>query len=430
MKYTITTLGCKVNRYESEAIATILNKNGFTACEDNETADVYILNSCTVTATGDQKVRQTIRREHKKHPNAIVILTGCMAQAFPEKAEELPEVDIIMGTKNRSNIIKHIMAFNSHKQRIIDISSHNKNDKFEQMEIDDFSERTRAYLKIQDGCNRYCSYCIIPFARGYVRSKPLVDIQAEIEKIAQKGFKEVVLTGINLSCYGQDLELELYDAVKLCCNINGIERIRLGSLEPELLSEDVIIKLSKLTKLCPQFHLSLQSGCDETLKRMNRHYNSFEYKEIVDNLRKHFNNPAITTDIMVGFPNESDEEFEQSLNFAKEISFAQAHIFAYSRRSGTKADLMDGQISNKTKEERSKKMILVTNLTRANYLKTLVGEEHQILFEAEKDKNVYLGYTDTYAPVLLSSTVNIKGKILKAKIYDSDSDFCYAKLKI
>ncbi len=428
MKYKITTLGCKVNRYESEVLASILNKNGFTPCEKTEQADIFILNSCTVTSTGDQKVRQTLRREQGKNPNAVIILTGCMAQAFPEKSSELTGVDIILGTANRAKIIDHIMNFISTKQRIIDVSEHKKGEKFEKMELDNFSDRTRAYVKIQDGCDRFCSYCIIPFARGRVRSKPIEDMQREFTALANKGFKEIVLTGINLSCYGQDLGLTLLDALKTANETDGIERIRLGSLEPELLSEDLIIKIAKLTKLCPQFHLSLQSGCDETLKKMNRHYTSAEYKEIVDNLRKHFDNPAITTDIMVGFPQETDEEFKTSLEFAKEISFAQAHVFAYSKREGTKAFSMTGQIPNKDKDLRSKEMIKQTDLSREAYHQTLVGKTFKVLFEQEKEKNVYIGHTTSYVPVLVSSPSDLKGKIETVHIASADKNYCYGGL--
>ncbi len=428
MKFKITTLGCKVNRYESEALSTILIKNGFSVCKDGETPDIFILNSCTVTATGDQKVRQTLRKERRASESAIIILTGCMAQAFPEKAEMLPEADIIMGTKNRNNIIRHITGFLSHKQRIIDIEKHENNEKFESMEIEDFSERTRAYIKIQDGCNRFCSYCIIPFARGRVRSKPLEDFENELHKIAQKDFLEVVLTGINLSCYGQDLDLTLYDAVKLACDNEKIQRVRLGSLEPELLDEELIIKLSKLEKLCPQFHLSMQSGCDETLKRMNRHYNTFEYETIVNNLRKHFDNPAITTDIMVGFPSETDEEFSKTLAFVEKIEFSGAHVFAYSRRSGTVADKMEDQIDNKTKAERSRKMISLTDLSKENYHKGLKGTVQKVLFETQKMKNVYIGHSPTYVPVICSSTENISGKIKEVLIRNGDKDYCYGEL--
>lgn len=429
MKYKITTLGCKVNRYESEAIATILNKNGFNPVQKGETADVFILNSCTVTATGDQKVRQTLRKEQKNNPQAITILTGCMAQAFPEKSAQLNGVDILLGTANRKNIIKHIMNFISTKQQIIDVVPHEKGEKFESMELDDFSDRTRAYIKIQDGCDRFCSYCIIPYARGRVRSKPLEELVHELKKLAEKGFKEIVLTGINLSCYGKDLGLNLYDAIKATCKTQGIERVRLGSLEPELLTEDLIEKIAKEEKFCPQFHLSLQSGCDETLKRMNRHYDTKEYNEIVENLRKHFKNPAITTDIMVGFPDESDEEFAQNLAFAQKIKFAQAHVFAYSRREGTRANEMKNQIPNKTKEERSRLMIKATDKTREEYYALKKGEDVEVLFETEKDKNVYLGHTKSYVPVLCSSPSDLRGKIKTVHIENSDQQYCFGRTK-
>lgn len=430
MKYKILTLGCKVNRYESEAIATILKRNGMVATEKGETADVFILNSCTVTSTGDQKVRQSLRREKAKNPDAVIVLTGCMAQAFPEKSSELEEADIILGTSNRSRIIEHIMQFISHKQRIIDITKHENGEKFEKMEIDDFSDRTRAYIKIQDGCNRFCSYCIIPYARGRVRSKPLEDLRLELEKIAQKGYKEVVLTGINLSCYGQDLGLGICDAIECANNVEKLERIRLGSLEPELLTIDVINRMKKSQKLCPQFHLSLQSGSDGTLQRMNRHYDTAEYHEIVQNLRNTFENCAITTDIMVGFPGETDKEFEENLNFAKKVKFAQAHVFAYSIRPGTKAAVMENQITKKVKEDRSHQMIKATDATRSAYFDEMIGKTFDVLFEREISKNVFEGYTNNYVPVICSSGTNIKGEILKAVLDYHDDKACFGKIII
>ncbi len=406
----------------------MLEKSGIMQAQNDEPSDIVIINSCTVTASSDRKVRQLFRKAKKENPDAMMVLTGCMAQAFPEKSQELDDADIILGTSNRKRLVKHIMDFLSHKQRIVDIESHENGEEFEDMEISSFSDRTRAYLKIQDGCNRFCSYCIIPYARGRVRSKKLEHIEKELNNLAQNGYKEVVLTGINLSCYGQDLELDLCDAVELACNINGIERIRLGSLEPEKLELDVIKRLAKCKKLCPQFHLSLQSGCDETLQRMNRHYNTDEYRTIVKNLREHFENVAITTDVMVGFPLESDEEFESSLNFVKEIGFAQLHVFAYSKRPGTKACEMKGQIVKSVKDSRSRLMIAQGNSDKLDFNRSLVGQSFPVLFEREVKKNVYEGHTANYTSVLVSSSKDLRGGIYPVKINDFDQEYCYATL--
>lgn len=429
MKVTITTLGCKVNQYESEAIAEMLAENGIVRAEKGETADIAIVNSCTVTAQSDQKVRQTLRRMKKANPDAVMVLTGCMAQAFPDAAQKLEEADIILGTSGRGRLIEHIMTFIASRQRIIDVAQHENGEKFESMKISSFSERTRAFIKIEDGCNRFCSYCIIPYARGRVRSKPLEELKAEVKKLADSGYKEIVLTGINLSAYGQDLGLHLCDAVEAACEDDGISRVRLGSLEPEQLSWEVIQRLAKQEKLCPQFHLSLQSGCDETLRRMNRHYSCDEYRAIVANLRRAFDNAAITTDIMVGFPGESDEEFEKSLNFAREIAFAKVHVFAYSRRPGTKAYDAPQQVESKKKEDRSRRMIEATEKTQQIFFAKQVGLTESVLFEREADKNVFEGHTMNYTPVRAVSAGKIKGEILSVLITDTSSEFCIGRIK-
>ncbi|MDD6274688.1 MAG: tRNA (N(6)-L-threonylcarbamoyladenosine(37)-C(2))-methylthiotransferase MtaB [Clostridiaceae bacterium] len=415
MRVKFVTLGCKVNQYESQAMLGVLNKKGILTAE-NDDANIFVLNSCTVTAESDRKVRQTLRRIRKLHPEAIIVLTGCMVQAFPKISEELKEADIILGNVNRSRLFEHIMNYMSSKQRIIDIDSHENGEKFEKMEVESFSERTRAYIKIEDGCNRFCSYCIIPYARGRVRSKELCELKKETEVLGKNGYKEIVLTGINLSCYGSDIGLSLADAIECVCADENIERVRLGSLEPEMLTPDVIERLSKQSKLCPQFHLSLQSGSDATLKRMNRHYTSAEYKEIVNNLRSSFKNTAITTDIMVGFAGETEEEFSENLNFAKEIKFSKAHVFAYSKRPGTRADKFPNQLTNKVKEERSHLMIEATKETELEFLNTQLGLTEKVLFEHETEKGVYFGYTMNYTPVLVKSETNLHGKILEVKL--------------
>ena len=425
MKVSTITLGCKVNQYETQAMLNQLLQGGFSACQTGEDADIILLNSCTVTATSDHKVKQTLHKARREHPHAVIVLTGCMPQAFPELAEDLTDADIVLGNSNRSSLLPHILQYLSTRQRIIDIVPHQTKEKFESMSVENFYERTRAFIKIQDGCNRFCSYCIIPYARGRVRSKPLDDLIAEVTQLAEKGYKEIVLTGINLSAFGQDINLHLCDAVEAVCAINGIERVRLGSLEPEQLSEDVIIRLSKQQKLCPQFHLSLQSGCDETLKRMNRHYTTEEYRTIVQNLRNAFDNAAITTDIMVGFPGETEEEFMQSLEFAKEISFSKVHVFAYSQRPGTKACNAPNQITKKVKETRSKQMMHVTNQTKQAFLNQQCGTIQDVLVEREINTNLYEGYTANYTPVQFHSDKNLCGQLVAVHITKANENDCY-----
>ena len=425
MKVSTITLGCKVNQYETQAMLNQLLQGGFSACQTGEDADIILLNSCTVTSTSDHKVKQTLHKARREHPHAVIVLTGCMPQAFPELAEDLTDADIVLGNSNRSSLLPHILQYLSTRQRIIDIVPHQTKEKFESMSVENFYERTRAFIKIQDGCNRFCSYCIIPYARGRVRSKPLDDLIAEVTQLSEKGYKEIVLTGINLSAFGQDINLHLCDAVEAVCAINGIERVRLGSLEPEQLSEDVIIRLSKQQKLCPQYHLSLQSGCDEPLKRRNRHYTTEEYRTIVQNLRNAFDNAAITTDIMVGFPGETEEEFMQSLEFAKEISFSKVHVFAYSQRPGTKACNAPNQITKKVKETRSKQMMHVTNQTKQAFLNQQCGTIQDVLVEREINTNLYEGYTANYTPVQFHSDKNLCGQLVAVHITKANENDCY-----
>lgn len=428
MKVSTITLGCKVNQYETQAMLNQLLQGGFSACQTGQDADIILLNSCTVTSTSDHKVKQTLHKARREHPHAVIVLTGCMPQAFPELAEDLTDADIVLGNSNRSSLLPHILQYLSTRQRIIDIVPHQSKEKFESMSVENFYERTRAFIKIQDGCNRFCSYCIIPYARGRVRSKPLDDLIAEVTQLSKKGYKEIVLTGINLSAFGQDINLHLCDAVEAVCAINGIERVRLGSLEPEQLSEDVIARLSKQQKLCPQFHLSLQSGCDDTLKRMNRHYTTEEYRTIVQNLRNAFDNTAITTDIMVGFPGETEEEFLQSLAFAKEISFSKVHVFAYSQRPGTKACNAPNQITKKIKETRSKQMMHVTNQTKQAFLNQQCGTTQDVLVEREISPNLYEGYTANYTPVQFHSDKNLCGQLIQIHITKANENDCYGTL--
>ena len=428
MKVSAITLGCKVNQYETQAMLGKLSAAGFTPCSSGEEADVVLINSCTVTAASDHKVRQTLHRTRKQNPHAVIVLTGCMPQAFPEAAQALEDADVVLGNSNRASLVPDILQYLSSRQRVIDIVPHETGEAFEAMKVESFYERTRAFVKIQDGCNRFCSYCIIPYARGRIRSKPLDELKQELARLGKNGYREVVLTGINLSAYGQEIGLHLCDAVEAACAVPEIARVRLGSLEPEQLQDDVIARLAKQEKLCPQFHLSLQSGCDETLRRMNRHYDTAEYRRIVNTLRSVFPNAAITTDMMVGFAGETEEEFAKSLAFAKEIAFAKVHVFAYSRRPGTVAYNMPGQVTNAVKEERSRALIAATEETRRVFMQQQLGRTEPVLFEQEAAKNVWEGYTANYTPVHVASQEALSGKILPVYLESCAGDFCMGTL--
>lgn len=427
MKAAFYTLGCKVNQYETEYMSELLKNAGFEIVTPDKEADFYIINSCTVTATADQKSRQNVRKFKRKHPDSAVIITGCMPQAFPKQAQELSEADIIMSNKEDGDILKLINQYLTDKKRIVSISPHENGERFESCTINRFSERIRAFVKIEDGCDRFCSYCIIPKARGRVRSKPLAELKEEIESLAESGIREIVLVGINLSAYGKGENFNIADAVELCAKTDGIERIRLGSLEPDHITDDIIDRLGKINKFCPQFHLSLQSGCDKTLKSMNRHYTANEYKKLCDKLRNTFKDCSITTDVMVGFNNESEEDFEDSLNFVKSIRFEKVHTFPYSEREGTSASKHGDSVHKSEKERRAKIMIDENEIIRQEYFKALIGKCTEVLFENEVDKNIYQGYTRSYIPVRINSSENIIGKTINVVIKDYNDEFCIAE---
>lgn len=426
MKIAFFTLGCKVNQYESQAMAERMVKCGFELVSPNEKSDVYVINSCTVTAESDRKTRQTVRRFKRKNPDSIVVLTGCMPQAFPEDADALKEADIVLGNKNNIRLPELIKRYFSCGQRIIEIENHETGDKFIGDSISGFEGRTRAIVKIEDGCNRFCSYCIIPYSRGRVRSKPIDELEAELRTLSDAGFIEIVLVGINLSSYGSDIGLSICDAVELAAGMN-FERIRLGSLEPDHITDDVIERLAKVDKFCPQFHISLQSGCDNTLKAMNRHYTSAEYKDLCTKLRNSFDETTITTDIMVGFPTESEEDFADNVNFAKEIGFEKVHVFPYSPREGTRAAKME-QIEKSIKEKRSHIMIEETEKIRQIFLESQVGKTVEVLLETRHDDKFTEGYTKNYTPVKIKGS-HPCGKLVTAKIIAVDGDFCVAEVE-
>lgn len=427
MTFYFHTLGCKVNQYESQVMREILLNNGFTSCE-NSNADIIIINSCTVTSESDRKTRQTVRRFRKNNPFSIIVVTGCMTQACPETAKNIPEADIIIGNKNINNISEYINNYISSKDKITKIIPHEKGDPYSTPLISNFDERTRAFIKIEDGCERYCTYCIIPTARGRVRSKPIQQLKQEVASLVKKGYCEIVLVGINLSAYGKDTGLNLCDAVDAVCEFDEIKRVRLGSLEPDHISDELLSRLAANKKFCPQFHLSLQSGCDETLKRMNRHYDSDFYMDLVTRIRNKFNNPSITTDIMVGFAGETNQEFEKSLSFAKKVCFAKTHVFAYSRRKGTIADKLPNQIENSEKEKRSNIMIEQMSLCEKSFLETQLKKESEVLFETFENGYAY-GYTQNYCRVKLKCNALPKENLLKVQLLElCDDSTILAKL--
>lgn len=428
MKAAFYTLGCKVNQYESEYMAELLKKAGFEIVSSNEEADYYIINSCTVTATADQKTRQNVRKFKRKHPDSTIILTGCMPQAFPENAEKLSEADIIISNKNNNDLLKLINEHRTSKQRIVEIIKHQSGDRFEKCQIDRFNERIRAFVKIEDGCDRFCSYCIIPMSRGRVRSKSLNDLENEIMHLAENGIKEIVLVGINLSSYGKGENFNIVDAVRICCENKKILRVRLGSLEPDHITDEVIEGLSKFEKFCPQFHISLQSGCDKTLKNMNRHYSSSEYRVLCCKLRETFADASITTDVMVGFHDETEDDFNQSLAFVKSIGFEKVHVFPYSERKGTAASKRGDNVTKEEKERRTSIMIHDTLELRNEYFQSMIGKKVKVLFENEIEKGIFQGYTKNYTPVRYKSKNDIIGKELELIIQSADIslDCCFA----
>ena len=421
MTFSFVTLGCKVNQYESGAMAERLVSDGFKQC-GNGAPDIIVINSCTVTAASDQKVRQALHKARRENPGAVVVLTGCMTQAFPERAEEWAGADIILGNTNRSGLTGHIVRFIETHEKIIEITPHDS--KFEEVSASKSMEKTRAYIKIEDGCDCLCSYCIIPYARGGVRSRTIDEIHEEAVRLADNGFKEIVLVGINLSAYGQDTGKSLCDAMEAAASVDGIERVRLGSLEPDLLDNVMIEQLAKNKKLCPHFHLSLQSGCDETLRRMNRRYESSDYNRITEKLRTAFPDCSLTTDIMVGFAGETEEEFQKSLEFVSKTGFSKVHVFKYSPRKGTKAADMDGQVSSSQKTARGKLMERVAVDSRQKYYDGAIGREYPVLFERRRADGFYYGYTPQYVPVRVRSNADLTGKIVYVRLTSHDGNTC------
>lgn len=425
MKVFFHTLGCKVNQYETQEMREQLTKNGYEITEDESIADIFVINSCTVTSESDRKTRQCVRHYKKKYPESTVVLTGCMPQSFPQMAEKLIEADIVLGNKNNRFLVSSLNDFFVNSCRTLNMEQHKSGEALVSSGISRFEERTRAILKIEDGCDRFCSYCIIPKARGRVRWKPIEDIKNEVEQLTSNGYREIVLVGINLSAYGKGTDLNLADAVFAVSENEKVKRIRLGSLEPDHITDELIEKLAGCEKLCPQFHISLQSGCDKILKKMNRHYTSDEYFALCKKLRKEFKDCTLTTDIMVGFPHESEDDFEITKAFAEKVGFEKIHIFPYSRRSGTVADRMDGQIEKGVKTQRVNELSVVAEKIRNDFLKAQIGKRLSVLIEEKQKNDVYFGYTPNYTPVKVSH--GVVGEIQDIEIINVANDFCIGK---
>ena len=410
-KVALHNLGCKVNAYEVEAMQQLLELAGYEIVPFEPGADVYVINTCTVTNIADRKSRQMLHKAKKLNPDAVVVATGCYVQTDEGKLEKDEAVDLVLGNNQKKNIVEVLEEYDAQHQKQTHIIKINQTKEYEELEISHTAEHVRAYIKVQDGCNQFCTYCIIPYARGRVRSREKEKILQEVHKLAQAGYKEVVLTGIHLSSYGVDFKGEeketLLTLIQAVNEVGGIRRIRLGSLEPGIVTEEFASELAKMPKVCPHFHLSLQSGCDVTLERMNRRYRSAEYQERCEILRKYFGNPALTTDVIVGFPMETEEDFLASYEFVKNIHFYETHIFKYSKRHGTKAAAMGGQLTEAVKAERSNKMLELNQIRATEYENTFLDKEVDVLLEEEieiEGRTYYLGHTREYIKVAVPKT--------------------------
>lgn len=433
-KAALHNLGCKVNGYETEAMQKLLEEDGYEIVPFHEKADVYVINTCTVTNIADRKSRQMLHRAKKLNPDAVIVAAGCYVQAQEEAGKKIEGIDILIGNNRKKDLIDLLKAYEKQEdaKAVIDINHTNE---FEELYIDSAGDHTRAYIKIQDGCNQFCTYCIIPYVRGRIRSRQPEDIVKEVERLAGAGYKEVVLTGIHASSYGMDFinhKMDLDSWVKMkgekkdllyligqIHKVDGIKRIRLSSIEPRIITEEFAKKLSELPKVCPHFHLSMQSGCDETLKRMNRHYTSKEYYEKCVLLRKYFEHPAITTDVIVGFPGETEEEFETTRKFIEKVGFYETHVFKYSRRNGTKAANMPNQVPEQEKARRSQILLELCRIKKAEFEEQMVGRTVEVLLEdiVERDGIRYrTGHTKEYVKVAVNADDTSENEILEMTI--------------
>ena len=433
-KAALHNLGCKVNGYETEAMQKLLEEDGYEIVSFHEKADVYVINTCTVTNIADRKSRQMLHRARKLNPDAVIVAAGCYVQAQEEAGTKIEGIDILIGNNQKKNLIALLHDYEQHEdvKAVIDI---NHTGEFEELYVDSAGDHTRAYIKIQDGCNQFCTYCIIPYTRGRVRSRKIEDIEAEAKRLAVGGYKEIVLTGIHLDSYGVDLENEnLLDVIRRIAAIDGIERIRLGSLEPRIMTEEFVEGLASVKELCPHFHLSMQSGCDETLKRMNRKYDTEEFLACCDRLRAYFDEPALTTDVIVGFPGETEEEFETTVEFIKKIRFYETHVFKYSRRKGTRADRMPDQIPEQIKTKRSEKLLELHRENSKNYRNRLIGTTVEVLMEEAQEIDGIcwqVGHTREYVKVAVPQDESLTNQTVQVFVDGfRDPEMMQGKLRL
>ena len=413
-RVALHNLGCKVNAYELEAMQQMLEKAGYEIVPFAPGADVYIINTCTVTNIADRKSRQMLHKARKMNPDAIVIATGCYVQAQKDMEKIDDAIDIVLGNNKKQDLLFVLENYRKEAGQQLDVINLENPVEYESLQLSETGEHTRAYLKVQDGCNQFCSYCIIPYVRGRVRSRKREDVLEEVQRLTQKGYQEFVLTGIHLSSYGVDCEDSLLSLIQAVHEIPGVKRIRLGSLEPRIVTEEFAQAIGSMPKICPHFHLSLQSGCNETLKRMNRRYTAEEYLEGCRLLRKYFDNPALTTDVIVGFPGETEEEFQQSREMIEEADFYETHIFKYSRRQGTRADRMENQIPEQTKTKRSHILIELGKKHQKNYMEKFLGKKAEILFEEQTEINgalYWIGHTKEYLKAAVKAEENLENVI-------------------
>lgn len=428
-KVAFHTLGCKVNQYETEAMEKMFEDKGYTIVKEDEIADVYVINTCTVTNLSDRKSRQFIRRVKKINDDSIVAVVGCYSQVASEEVENIEGVDVIIGTSDRNLVVDLCEKAKADEEQINIVRSIKTYDEFEEINVDDIKSMTRAYIKIQDGCNQFCSYCIIPYARGPIRSRHTYDIIEETEKLKLAGFKEIILTGIHVASYGKDLgDIRLDSVIKKITKVEGIERIRLSSVEPNLITEEFMKVLVDSNKVCDHFHLSLQSGSDDILKKMNRKYTTAEYKEKVELIRKYMPNAGITTDIIVGFPGETDKNFEETLEFVKDIQFSKIHVFKYSPRKGTPAAKFENQIHGSIKSQRSERLIELADELMKKFYSKFIGSTMDVLFE-DTNSGCFEGYTTNYIRVRSNSDTDIIGKLVNVDIIDSEGEYLIGNIR-
>lgn len=426
-KVTFITLGCKVNTYETEGMKRIFEKGGYQVVDPESPSDVVVINTCTVTHLSDKKSRQMIRRARKLNPKSVIAAVGCYAQIAPNEVSAIKGVNLVVGNNHKGEILQ-LVEESSFDTLKVAVSQRNEIKGYEELRTQSFTGQTRAFLKIQDGCDQFCSYCIIPYARGGIRSRSLDSILREAEKLSENGFREIVLTGIHLTSYGMDSgENTLLDVINSLNRIKGIERIRLGSLEPLYMTRELISEVSEIEKLCPHFHLSLQSGCDQTLLRMNRKYTTDEYMEIVENIRRYFPDAAITTDIMAGFPGETEDEFLKTCNFVKRVGFSQTHVFQYSIRKGTRAAAMPDQVPPDVKEHRSKILIRICEELKKDFRQKYMDKTMDVLFEHERD-GLMEGHTSNYIPVRVPGALDLTGEIRMVRLVENRKDFVLGQI--